>query len=69
MIGKIIGAFVGNKVAKQTRGLGGGAGAALGVVAPMLLRRISLPTMLALGAGGYAAKKLAEKNRASKTNV
>ncbi|MBX7533073.1 hypothetical protein K3165_09080 [Qipengyuania sp. 1XM1-15A] len=61
MIGKVIGAFVGDKLAKQTSGLGGAGGAALGVVAASVLRRMSLPAMLALGAGGYVAKKVFEK--------
>ncbi len=57
MIGKIIGAFVGDKVAKQTSGVGGATGAAIGVVAATAIRRLSLPAMVALGAGGYLAKK------------
>ena len=67
MIGKIIGAFVGNKMAKQTRGIGGATGAALGVVVPTILARMSLPGMIAVGAGGYLAKKLADKKAAPTT--
>ncbi|TCD04126.1 hypothetical protein EYB45_09445 [Erythrobacteraceae bacterium CFH 75059] len=63
MIGKIVGAFVGGQLAKQSRNLGGPAGAALGFLAPTLLRRMSLPGMIALAAGGYAAKKYAGKGR------
>jgi hypothetical protein len=66
MIGKLIGAFVGSKLAKQSRGIGGPAGAALGVAAPMLLRRISLPTMLMLGGAGYLGKKLFDRAEADK---
>lgn len=66
MIGKIIGAFVGDKLAKQTSGIGGASGAALGVVAATAMRRLSLPAMIALGAGGYVAKKLIEKNEREK---
>jgi hypothetical protein len=62
MIGKIIGAVVGGQMAKHSRNLGGPAGAAIGFIAPALLRRASLPGMLALAAGGYAAKKFAEKS-------
>lgn len=58
MIGKILGAFVGGKVAQHVRGIEGPTGAALGVLAPALLRRLSLPTMIALGVGGYLAKKV-----------
>ena len=65
MIGKIIGAFVGGKVAQRTRGLEGPTGAAIGVLAPAILRRISLPTMLAVSAGGLLAKKLSEASKSS----
>lgn len=58
MIGKILGAFVGGKVAQHVRGIEGPTGAAIGVLAPALLRRLSLPTMIALGVGGYLAKKV-----------
>ena len=69
MIGKIIGAYAGDKLAKQTSGLGigGAGGAALGVIAAGVLRRMSLPAMIALGAGGYVAKKLYERNERKKT--
>ena len=62
MIGKIIGAFVGDKLAKQTSSIGGASGAALGVIAATAVRRLSLPAMIALGAGGYVVKKVMEKN-------
>lgn len=61
MIGKIIGAYVGDKMAKQTSSVGGATGAALGVVATALLRRMSLPAMITLGAAGYLGKKLLDK--------
>ena len=64
MIGKVIGAFVGDRLAKQTSGIGGAGGAALGVVAASVLRRMSLPAMLAVGPGGYLAKKMSEKGNA-----
>ena len=57
MIGKVVGAFVGGKVAQHVRGIEGPTGAALGVLAPALLRRLSWPAMIALGVGGYLAKK------------
>ena len=66
MIGKIIGAFVGDKLAKQTSGIGGASGAALGVIAATAIRRLSLPAMIALGAGGYVVKKVMEKNEREK---
>ena len=64
MIGKVIGAFVGDRLAKQTSGMGGASGAALGVIGAAVLRRMSLPAMLALGAGGYVAKKVLDKKSA-----
>lgn len=61
MIGRLIGAFVGSKAAKQTTAMGGTTGAVLGVLAPTILRRMSIPGMLAIGAGSYLVKKLADK--------
>ncbi|NVD44990.1 hypothetical protein [Qipengyuania atrilutea] len=73
MIGKVIGAFVGDKLAKKTGDIDGATGAVLGVVATTVLRRMSLPAMLAIGAGGYLAKKLGEPStktdRTSTTSV
>lgn len=66
MIGKIIAAVLGDKLASQTKGMSGASGAALGVVAATVLRRMSLPAMIALAAGGYAAKKYSEKNQPAK---
>ena len=66
MIGKIIGAYAGDRLAKQTNSIGGASGAALGVVAAAALRRLSLPAMIVLGAGGYVAKKLYERNERKK---
>ncbi len=61
MIGKIIGAMIGKQAAKQSSKLGGTTGAALGFIAPMILRRISFPAMAAMAVGGYAMKKLTDK--------
>jgi hypothetical protein len=61
MIGKVLGAFVGGKVAQHVRGIEGPTGAALGVLAPALLRHLSWPAMIALGVGGYLVKKAAER--------
>jgi hypothetical protein len=55
MIGKIVGALIGEKVASR---YGTGAkGALIGALAPVVARRLFGPLGLAL-AGGYAAKKL-----------
>ena len=64
MIGKIIGAYAGDRLAKQTSAIGGPSGAALGVVAASVLSRLSLPAMIALGVGGYVAKKVLNKETA-----
>lgn len=63
MIGKMIGAFVGSKAAQHSRSLEGPTGAVLGVLAPAILRRVSLPAMIAIGAGGYLVKKMIDKDR------
>ena len=63
MIGKVIGAFVGDKIAKQTSGVGGATGAALGVLATSVIARMSIPAMIVVGAGGYLAKKYMDKNK------
>lgn len=61
MIGKIIGAGLGAALSKQTRKIGGPTGAILGTIAVPVLRRLSLPGMIMLAAGGYMAKKLIDK--------
>lgn len=53
MIGKLIGAAVGRRVAGR---YGGGKGMLLGALAPVIARRAMGPLGLAL-AGGWAAKK------------
>ncbi|WP_341711044.1 hypothetical protein [Erythrobacter sp.] len=65
MFGKIIGAVAGKKLANQTSKIGGASGAAIGVVAASVLRRVSLPAMVALGAGGYLVKKYADRRKAA----
>ena len=57
MIGKIIGAVAGSKIAEHTRGLSGPFGAVAGVFTATALRRFSVPALIALAAGGYFAKK------------
>ena len=57
MLGKIIGAVAGAKAADHVRGISEPGGALLGVGAAALARRLSLPAMLAIAAGGYAFKR------------
>ena len=60
MIGKIIGANIGRRVAGRNSGM---KGALLGAAAPWLLRRAFTPLgFVALGA--YGAKKLYDRRRA-----
>ena len=67
MIGKLVGAYFGSKAAQHSREVGGPAGAVLGVLATSVLARMSLPAMIVLGAAGYGAKKLIDKNEATKS--
>lgn len=63
MIGKIIGAVAGKKIAER---YGNGAkGAMIGAAAPFLLRRAFGPLGLAVG-GGYLAKKYYDSRKARK---
>ena len=64
MIGKIIGGIVGAQAAEHTSKVGGAGGAVLGAASVALLRRMSIPAMLAIGAGGYAFKKWNDKRKA-----
>ena len=59
MLGKLIGAFVGEKLAGRNRGL---RGALLGAGAAAVARRGLFPLTLALGAG-WAAKKMWDKRQ------
>lgn len=65
MFTKIIGAGLGAKAAEQTSAFGGPMGAVIGAAAPMLIRRLSIPAMLAIAAGGYAYKKYSDKKAAA----
>lgn len=61
MLGKIIGAVVGERIAHR---YGTGArGAVIGAMAPVVVRRLFGPLGLAL-AGGYAAKKYYDHRKA-----
>jgi hypothetical protein len=68
MIGKIIGGIAGAKAADRIRGINEPGGALLGIGAAALARRLSLPALLAIAAGGYAFKRYKDKQdkRASK---
>lgn len=61
MLKRMIGAAIGAKLAKNSPAVGGATGAALGAAVPFVLSRVSLPAMIALGVGGYVAKRYFDK--------
>lgn len=61
MIRRMIGAAIGARVAKSHPALGGATGAMLVSAVPFVISRVSLPAMVALGVGGYVAKRYMEK--------
>ncbi len=65
MIGKIVGAIAGSQIAKGSTAIGGAGGALLGAGAATVLRRASLPAMIAITAGGYFFNKHMEKRKAA----
>lgn len=67
MFKKIIGAAVGAKLAKNSPAVGGATGAALGAAVPWVLGRLSIPGMIAIAAGGYAAKRYLDRPQPRKT--
>ncbi|UIP07201.1 hypothetical protein LY632_02020 [Erythrobacter sp. SDW2] len=64
MIGKMIGAIIGGNIAEKTRGVNGTTGALVGAAVPAMIARLSIPTMLAMGVGGYFLKKHLDKKAA-----
>ena len=63
MLGKLAGAWLGEKIAGRNSGA---KGAILGYGAASLARR-SVPTLAALALGGWAFKKWRDKRRANPT--
>ena len=64
MFGKILGAAAGAEASKFTSAFGGTTGAVMGALAAPLVRRLSLPAIVVLGAGGYLAKRYYDKRHA-----
>ena len=64
MLGKMIGAIVGGNIAEKTRGVSGPTGALIGAAVPAVIARMSIPTMLAMGVGGFFLKKHLDKKAA-----
>lgn len=61
MLGKILGAIAGKSAAEHTGKMGGASGAILGAVAGTVIRRASVPGLIAFAVGGYALKKWKDK--------
>lgn len=64
MLGKIIGAVAGERIAKHVSGINGTGGALLGAGAATLVRRLGPVGLIVAAAGGYALKKYLDKREA-----
>jgi hypothetical protein len=64
MLGKIFGAMAGKTTAEHSGAMGGKTGALLGMAGATMLRRMSLPGLIAVTVGGYALKKWKNKRDA-----
>ena len=62
MFGKLAGAFIGSRLARRHEG---GRGALIGMLAPVVGRRLFGPLGLALG-GAYVGKKIWDRRRAAR---
>lgn len=69
MLGKIIGAVVGRRVARHIDGIGGPGGALLGVGAATLLRRMGPAGLVAAAVGSYALKRHFDKREAEEAGT
>ncbi len=69
MIRKLIGAAIGASVAKRHPAAGGVTGVVLASAVPFVLRRLSLPGMIAMGVGGYVAKRYMDRQEAGNTGT
>jgi hypothetical protein len=65
MLGKILGGLAGAQAAKHTDKVGGATGALLGAAAGSVIRRASIPGLIAFTVGGYALKKWKDKRDAA----
>lgn len=61
MLGKVIGAMVGERIARRVGGVNQTGGALLGAGAAMLARRLGPMGLIAAALGGYALKRAYEK--------
>ncbi|QFT76912.1 hypothetical protein [Erythrobacter sp. THAF29] len=65
MLKNVIGAVLGSKLAPKSPTTGSATGAMLASAVPFVLSRFSIPTMLAVGAGGYLIKRHLDKKAAN----
>lgn len=73
MIKNIIGAIVGAKLAGKSPKADSATGATTGALVvsaiPFIVSRLSVPSMIAIGAGGYLLKRHHDKQEASKKRL
>ncbi|MCK0099158.1 hypothetical protein MWU38_07175 [Qipengyuania sp. S6317L1] len=69
MLNKIIGAKIGSTIAKKVTGSNSTTGAMIGAAVPFVISRVSIPAMIVMGAGGYVAKRMYDKRKASKSEA
>lgn len=68
MIGKIISAVIGKKIAERTPGMSEGTGALLGVAAATVMRRMGPLGMLAAAGGTWALSRAMKKKQARQSD-
>ena len=66
MLGKIIGALIGRRAARQVSGVSDAQGALLGLGMATVLRRLGPAGIVAAAAGAYALKRHREKSKSRK---
>ena len=63
MLGKILGTIAGNQAARHIDGINGPVGAALGMGAATVIRRLGPWGLIAVAVGGYALKRYQDKKK------
>lgn len=69
ILGAVIGAKLAGKSPKADNATGATAGALAASAIPFVISRLSVPSMLAIGAGGYLLKRRHDKKEARKNLV
>ena len=69
MLGKIVGAVIGERVSRQVSGVNGVGGALLGAGAASVIRRLGPVGLIAAGIGAYALKRHQERAAAQEAPV